>query len=154
MGTRCECVIVNGVNKLAVGKGRGGAGDLVSSPDGLAQVSEAVKSKGGRILGFSGSQESSLFVVDGPAVEVLKEVHVLVDSGRAKAVTSSESLAYVTIKGRGLEVVKAVSIAKAALINVGVKVPWVQIGSSHFSLLLSWDNLQKALETIEKTLGR
>ena len=129
-------------------------GDIVSSHNGLAQISEAVKSKDGKILGFSGSQESSLFVVDGPAVEVLNGVHGLVDSGRAKAVTSSENLAYVTVKGRGLEVAKAVSIAKAALISVGVKVPWMQIGSSHFSLLLSWDNLQEALETIEKTLGR
>jgi aspartate kinase len=129
-------------------------GDLVSSPEGLALFSSAVELKGGKVLGFSGSSDSSLFVVDGPASEVLKGVHTLVDSGRAKAVTNAEDLAYVIVKGRGLDSFEAVRTTKAALTSIGIKVPWVQVGSAHFSLLLSWDRLQEALEEIRKTIGR
>jgi len=129
-------------------------GDLVSSPEGIAQVYDAIKSQGGKILGFSGSKESSLFVVDGNPLKVLNGAHSIVDSGRAKAVTSAEKLAYITVKRRGLREAEAAANAKAALTSKGIKVPWVQVGSSSFSLLLSWDNLQEALGDIEKIFGR
>jgi len=129
-------------------------GDLVSSPEGIAQVSEEVKSQGGKILGFSGSKESSQFVVDGDPLKALNGVHSIVDSGYAKAVTSAENLAYVTIKRRGLKEAEATANAKAALTCKGIKVPWVQVGSSYFSLLLSWDRRRESLEIIRKNWSK
>jgi len=129
-------------------------GDLVSSPEGLALLSEAVKSQNGKILSFSGSEETSQFVVDGDPLQVLNRAHSLVDTGHAKAITSAENLAYITVKQRGLEAAEVAGNVKAALTSRSIKVPWIQVGSSYFYLLMSWDRLEESLEIIEKEIRR
>lgn len=127
-------------------------GDLVSCPEGITQFSEAMKSQSGKILSFSGSEETSQFVVDGDPLLVLNGAHRLVDTGCAKAITSSESLAYITVKQRGLEAAEAIGNVKTELTTKGIKVPWIQVGDSYFNLLISWDRLEESLKIIENEI--
>jgi aspartate kinase len=127
-------------------------GDIVSNPSSLTHVTEAVEAAGGRSLGLKGNGESTLLVVDGDPLETLNEAHKLVESGEVKAVSCTEDLAYLTIKGRGLDATEEVSKAMKALTGLGVKVPWVQVGHSWFSLLVDHDRVEEAVEIVEATL--
>jgi hypothetical protein len=44
------------------------------------------------------------------------------------------------------------SKAKKALTGIGVKVPWVQVGHSWFSLLVDHDKLEETIQTLEDAL--
>ena len=127
-------------------------GDVVSQPSRLTQVTEAVKATGGKILGLSGNGESTLLVVEGDPDKTIREAHRLVEVGEAKAITCSENLAYLTVKGRGLHATEVVSKAKKALRKVNVKVHWVQVGHSWFSLLVAHDELEETREILESML--
>ncbi len=127
-------------------------GDIVSEPSNLAHLTEVVEAAGGRILRLKGNGESTLLVVDGDPLETLNGAHELVESGEVKAVSCAENLAYLTVKGRGLDATEGVSKAKKALTGIGVKVPWVQVGHSWFSLLVDQDKLEEAIETLESAL--
>ncbi len=127
-------------------------GDIVSNPSSLTHLTEEVEAAGGRILGLKGNGESTLLVVDGDPLETLNGAHKLVESGEVKAVSCAENLAYLTVKGRGLDATEGMSKAKKALTGIGVKVPWVQVGHSWFSLLVDHDKLEETIQTLEDAL--
>ena len=127
-------------------------GDIVSKPSSLAHVTEAVVAAGGRILGLKGNGESTLLVVDGDPVKTLNGAHKLVESEEVKSVSCTEALAYLTVRGRELDATEVVSAARKALMCRGMKVPWVQVGHSWFSLLVDHEKLEEAIETLESAL--
>jgi aspartate kinase len=127
-------------------------GDIVSNPSSLAHLTEVVEAAGGRILGLNGNEESTLLVVDGDSLETLNGAHRLVESGEVKAVSCTEDLAYLTVKGRGLDETEGVCRAKKALASIGLKVPWVQVGHSWFNLLVDHDKLEEAIKALESAL--
>jgi hypothetical protein len=127
-------------------------GDIVSKPSSLALLTEVVSAAGGRPLGLKGNGELTLLVVDGDPVETLKGAHRLVKAGLVKAVSCTEALAYLTVKGRGLDATKGASRAKRALTAIGVRLPWVQIGHSWFSLLVDYGVLEEAVQSLETVL--
>ena len=118
-------------------------GAIVSKPRSLNYVTGIVEATGGRILVLQGNDESTLLVVDGDPVETLNEAHGLVESGDIKAVSCTDDLAYVTVKGRGLDATEGVSKEKRALKDAGVKLHMVQVGYSWFSLLVDHDKLEE-----------
>jgi aspartate kinase len=124
-------------------------GDIVSKPSGITHITRVVEATGGRTLGLKGNGESTLLVVDGDPVEILKGAHELVESGLLKAVSCSENLAHLTVKGRELDAIEEVGKTKKALINRSVRVPWVQVGHSWFSLLVDHDKLEEAVSTLD-----
>ena len=127
-------------------------GDIVSNPSSLTHLTEVVEAAGGRILGLNGNEESTLLVVDGNPLETLNGANRLVESGEVKAISCAEGLAYLTVKGRGLDETEGVSKAKKALTGIGVKVPWVQVGHSWFSLLVDQDKLEEAIKALKSAL--
>ena len=127
-------------------------GDTVSKPSRIIRITQAVEVAGGRILGIKANGESTMLVVDGDPSENLRRAHELVESGEVKAVSCTENLAYLTVKGRGLDSTEAVSKVKKTLTSNGVKVPWVQVGHLWFSLLVERDKLDEAVEKLEASL--
>lgn len=127
-------------------------GDIVSNPSSLTRLTDVVEAAGGRILGLKGNGESTLLVVDGDPLETLIGAHKLVESGEVKAVSCTEALAYLTVKGRGLDATEGVSKVKKALTGIGVKLDWVQVGHFWFSLLVDHHRIEEAVEIVESTL--
>jgi len=131
-------------------------GDLVSDPGTMTQVLKAVGKKGGGVLSVKSDREVSTLFVDGPPVELLTAVHSVIDSTeQLKALSGSDNLALIEIKGRKLsDLSEAMQRIDESLSSEGVFVKGRFTSQSSLKILVNWERRFQASKLAEETLGR
>jgi aspartate kinase len=131
-------------------------GDLISDPDTISQILNAVIKRGGNVLSVKIDREISTLFVDGPPVELLPAVHSIIDSTeQLKVLSGSDDLALIDIRGRKLDdLSKAMQRIDEKLFSEGVFVKGRFTGQSSLRILVNWERRFQVAKFAEETLGR
>ncbi|NQT09443.1 aspartate kinase [Candidatus Bathyarchaeota archaeon] len=131
-------------------------GEIASDPEALAGISRLIVESGGRVMSLKGMRDSSTVFVTGALDDVLNDVHPLVVSMESiKAISGTDGLALVRIRGRALDDIAAgvYSIGKA-LSSTGVVMWDLVVGESSVDAFVDWEKRFEAKEVIEESFRR
>jgi aspartate kinase len=138
------------VSKLTV------VGEVASDPEALAGVSRLIVESGGRALALKGMRDATTAFFTGPLEDVLNGVHPLVVStGSIKAISGSNGLALVRVRGRALDDVAAgIRIIGEALSSTGIVLRDLVVGESSVDAFVDWERRFEAKKVIEESFRR
>jgi len=127
-------------------------GDLISEPGTLTLIMRAMKAGGGAVLSVKGDREVMTLHVEGSPVDLLAGVHSVVESSEhVKAVSGSEGLALIEVKGRRLHnLAEAIRKIDEGLSSRGIPVKVSSIGPLSLTILVDWEKRFTAAKAIEE----
>jgi aspartate kinase len=126
-------------------------GDLLTEPGDLTLISMVVKERGGAVLSVKGDREVTTLYVEGPPVDLLAGVHSVVESSEhVRALSGSEGLALIEVKGRSLNnMAEAIRKIDEGLSLRGIHVKSSSIGPLSLTILVDWEERFTAAKAIE-----
>jgi aspartate kinase len=138
------------VSKLTV------VGEVASDPEALAGFSRLIVESGGRVLALKGMRDATTAFFTGPLKDVLNGVHPLVVSTESiKAISGSNGLALVRVRGRALDDAAAgIRIIGEALASTGVDLRDLVVGESSVDAFVDWERRFEAKKGIEESSRR
>ena len=132
-------------------------GNIFENPEALTQISQGIMKKDAKILSVVVDERAVILYVDGDPLEVLREVHSLVNpKNNLKAVTDSEGLSLISIKGRDLGATPGmIQKVTTPLADKGINIYGLLTNFTHNSIciLVKSERAIEALKSIKNVLG-
>jgi len=106
------------------------------------------------VLSVSTLDRAVILYIDGDAEETVRRLHMLVDEGRAKAVTVRRNVAMIKVWGAAIEEVPGV-IHKIAepLASMGINILGLQTVHNRIAVFVDWEVRERAAEELKAVLG-
>ena len=124
-------------------------GDFKEHSDALLEAAALIDVIGGRVLGFSGAGTSAQLIFEGKYGDTVRRVHMLVDSGKVKAITGADGLGYISVKTIGEDAVDAAQALKNVLTDAGIDTRYTWTGGAVIGVLVDWSRLEEAVAALE-----